>query len=617
MFSNYRNVSRRRFLRGVAGTTAAGFAAASGSGAACASGTRNPSPPFFSQSTAGGIQIRVEGSRINVETGTLSATIDKGSVTSLKSKAGGEEFIAPFDAAQSAALQLLYRSEETVAIDESRFGSVACRQVSDNRAEVLFHSWDGDGILAVTADPENGDLILEPSACSSRPGIRACRWNMRGIRPDLELVAPFFQGIKLRMDDALIEDTRWPWPVSWEAGLAILQAASGGFWIHTRDDRYRYKALKVGTKSDAFSLGFDTEAYGPIDDNLAAGGLAWRINVFQGDWKVPAERYREWLWSAYNLNNEGRRRKDWIHDIRFAVSWCPGDQEILDALAKRLDPRKVLLHFPDWRTDPYDENYPSFVASEKGRGFVAKGQAMGFRVMPHFNSIDMDPTHPVYAQVRDFQYRDVERKNLHGWSWYKGRSIGVPESNTNRLGHRDMKVMVKVHPGLSMWRSILAENVAKAAGELGLEIAFLDVTLNTYNLHNCLVEGITPTEGMKRLIDEVGAVGKGLVIGGEGLNEITAQGQSIAQAHLFRSWQSSTKDLERAGGCAFNEFLLGKLCRTIGYSGLGGRNADEELRMRIHQEHGAIPTVTIRSAREIREPNAAVKRLLDRAAANR
>jgi hypothetical protein len=168
-----------------------------------------------------------------------------------------------------------------------------------------------------------------------------------------------------------------------------------------------------------------------------------------------------------------------------------------------------------------------------------------------------------------------------------------------------------------MWRSILAENVAKAATELGLEIAFLDVTLNTYNLHNCLVEGITPTEGMKRLIDEVGALGKGLVIGGEGLNEITAQGQSFAQAHLFRSWQSSTKGLERAGRCAFNEFLLGKLCRTIGYSGLGGRGVDEELRMRIHDEHGAIPTVTIRSAREIREPNAAVKRLLDRAAANR
>jgi len=43
---------------------------------------------------------------------------------------------------------------------------------------------------------------------------------------------------------------------------------------------------------------------------------------------------------AYNLNREERRRRDWIHDIRFAVSWCPGDPEILDALAQKLNPGK-------------------------------------------------------------------------------------------------------------------------------------------------------------------------------------------------------------------------------------------------------------------------------------
>jgi hypothetical protein len=33
--------------------------------------------------------------------------------------------------------------------------------------------------------------------------------------------------------------------------------------------------------------------------------------------------------------------------------------------------------------------------------------------------------------------------------------------------------------------------------------------------------------------------------------------------------------------------------------------------MRIHEEHGAIPTVVVHSAEEIRSPNRAVKRLLD------
>ena len=57
--------------------------------------------------------------------------------------------------------------------------------------------------------------------------------------------------------------------------------------------------------------------------------------------------------------------------------------------------------------------------------------------------------------------------------------------------------------------------------------------------------------------------------------------------------------------------LFGKLCKTIGYTGLSGKDKNEEMRMQIQIEHGCIPTITIDSADEISRPNAAVKRLLD------
>jgi hypothetical protein len=234
--------------------------------------------------------------------------------------------------------------------------------------------------------------------------------------------------------------------------------------------------------------------------------------------------------------------------------------------------------------------------------------------MPHFNSIDMDPSNPVYTQVRDFAYRSVETKQLQGWSWHNSRVIGVPESNLNRLNNRDKKVMVKIHPGLGMWRSILGGNILKAASELSLETVFIDVTLCIWNIHNCIVESMAPTEGMNKLIKHVAGLGNGLVVGGEGLNEITAQGESFGQVHLFKSGQSSIEGLERAGGCNLNEFLFGKICRSFGYSGLGGRDKNEEMRMQIHLEHGTIPTITIRSAEEIINPNPGVKRMLDIAA---
>lgn len=281
-----------------------------------------------------------------------------------------------------------------------------------------------------------------------------------------------------------------------------------------------------------------------------------------------------------------------------------------------LPPRRVLLHYPDWRTLPYDEGYPTFEPSDAAKAFAARARAMGFHLMPHFNSVDMDPSHPVYARVRDFEYRDVETKRVQGWAWHEERSIGVPESSTARLRNRDKKVMVKIHPGLGLWRSILGAAVQDAARALDLETVFLDVTLVSQNLHNCFVEGLTSSEGMLRLVDHVAGLGAGLVVGGEGRNEVTAQGLSFAQAHLFRSWQENAEGLERAGGCPLGELLFGRLCRTIGYSALSGRDEKQTLRLRVHESLGAIPTITVDSAAEIRQPNAVVRRLLEKAAAS-
>jgi len=218
--------SRRSFLKQAAATAAAGAMAVRASGGA----TR---PRVQVSGSDGRTSIDVRDGRLQIETRTLTAIFDKGLIASLKSKATGEEFIGGHSP-DTRPLQLLYRGGESVAVDESRFGSIASRKVSDRRAEVLVHSWDADGLLGISIDAESGDVIVEPSAFSSRPGVRACRWTIGGIRPDLSLVAPLFQGIKLKLDDALLRGSRWTWPQAWEAGFAVLQGPAGGFWVHTQ-----------------------------------------------------------------------------------------------------------------------------------------------------------------------------------------------------------------------------------------------------------------------------------------------------------------------------------------------------------------------------------------------
>ncbi len=545
--------------------------------------------------------IKVDHQKMFVETKTLSAVLEKGIIRSLKDKSSGEEFILSPDINTYRALQLVYPNE-TINVNEEKFGNTIARQISDKKAEFIFHSWDGDGVLFVSVDEESGDMIIEPSAYSSRPGLLSCRWNLTGIKKSLDLIAPFYQGAQLKLDDPLLQHTRWQWPFSWEAGLIILQSDEGGFWVHTEDKNYRSKALQTGL-NDPYTLGFESEAFGPIDNNLSAGGISWRINTYRGDWHIPAEKYREWYWETYDIHSEEIKRPKWFDNIRLAVCWCPGEVDILDEIAKRIRPEKVLIHFPNWRTDPYDENYPTYIPNDNAKIFIKKCQQMGFHVMPHFNSIDMDPSNPLYEQVRDFSYRDVKSKALQGWSWYKGQGIGVPESHLSRLNQRDKKVMVKIHPGLGMWRSILVENIQKAIMDLSLDAVFIDVTLCMWNIHRSLVDATTPMEGMNKLIKYVASINNGIVVGGEGLNEINAQGQSYAQVHLFKH---GVEGYERTGPCDLNRFLFGKICKSIGYSGLSGKNKEEEIRMKMHLNHGAIPTITINNASEIKNPNAAI-----------
>jgi hypothetical protein len=182
--------------------------------------------------------------------------------------------------------------------------------------------------------------------------------------------------------------------------------------------------------------------------------------------------------------------------------------------------------------------------------------------------------------------------------------------------------MVKIHPGLGMWRSILAENIQTGLAGQPTDAVFIDVTLCTWNLSNCLVENMTSTQGMLRAIDQVAGVqtgsagGNGLVVGGEGLNEIIAQGLSFGQVHLFKSSGPSVRGLERAGGCPLNALLFDGLVKTFGYSKLSGRDDDEVLRSQTHLSLGALPTITHPSAQDIRQPNPHVGKLLEMAGAS-
>lgn len=558
--------------------------------------------------------MKLENGVLTVETHTQMATIVNGRITLLVNKATGKKLIqAPGDTVGSL---IQWMNGDIRRLDT---GSAEVRLLGENRAEFVFHSWYGDGVTQVWCDKASGDICVKPGAGSSRAGVKAVGWELAGIDTGLKALVPTCQGIKLSVDDPLLAGSRFSWPSDWEIGLCIFENSVGsGFWVHCRDTQYTYKDIQFGESETLGSVTLYTEAYGPLDNNKSAGGLVWRINCFTGGWRVPAKIYKDWYWNAYDLAAEKAKRLPWLDDISMAVCWADTNPACLTELAKKVDPKKVLIHMAVWRDYGYDQDYPEYNPSAAAAEYLKYGAQLGFRIAPHMNSMEIDPSHPVYRQLYEYQMLHTDTKTVYGWGWdgANGRYLGVPWTETAKTdpGNRRYNIMSKIHPGSTLWQSELYSRMSKLAENHPIAGCFIDVTLCSYNLHNCLVEGKTSTEGLKDLIAMLGEIRGGLPIGGEGRNEIIAQGLSFAQMHLYRSGHISCEGLERTGGdCAINEFILGELCMTVGYNTLSGRTDDEIMRLRIHDDHGSIPTFITNDPDAIANPNKTLKEIFERA----
>jgi len=273
----------------------------------------------------------------------------------------------------------------------------------------------------------------------------------------------------------------------------------------------------------------------------------------------------------------------------------------------------VLIHHSAWRANPYDVNYPEYTAGDAGEAFIRKGREMGFHVMPHFNYFAIDPNHPAFPAFTDFVARQLGSQRLMAWRWKEGHCPAPPQGFGTLMDLRDEKLMYYLHAGASSWRRLLAERIAAAASKYGLSAVFVDQTLCTWNIHNALVENLTMPEGAVALTKELAELDGPLAVGGEGLNEMSMRYQTFAQAHLFDSHHRSSPHFSELDPVPVGDFLYGDLCKTMAYTNIAGDTEESAWRLEVHERLGALPSLVVRKPEDVLQPNAAVRRVLQRA----
>lgn len=555
--------------------------------------------------------IKISDGTINVETKTLKATIKDGKIISLAARSSGKVYIDDKNHASRAPLQLVYAGNDRADLDTEKHGGKAETVIiSDTRADICINSWNGSGVISVSEDEASGDLIIEPSAFSAMKGVRSVRWDIAGLRNDAKMVAPLFQGTIAPMDDPMIRGSRFNYPHRWESPFVIFHSLNDGMWIRTEDSSYLFRTLNVGDKNEYNRIGLETETCGPITDNLSAGGCAWRINVYEGDWSVPVLQYRNFLRKKLNLSEREKNMPDWMRDIRLAYSWCPTDRNILSLLKKYIEPKKVIIHLPRWRNDGYDQNYPDYTPSKEAVAFFREAAEYGYHVCPHFNAFEIDPSRKDFELVRDFRYHDPETRRGMGWAydkvWYP-----VPEDNLTLCSSRQYNVMTKIHPGHAMWRHMLEKNISMAVDALGTDTVFIDVTHGVFNLDTEYVNNLTVGEGVVKLLKEIAEINGVESVGGEGLNEVIVQGQYFAQGHRFSPQNGENSTCVTPDKlCAVNKMLYGDICRIIGYHPHVGDPEEMKKTFETDSARGFLPTLIGLRAENLENPDKVVKEIL-------
>lgn len=513
--------------------------------------------------------IKIEGNKIIADTKTQIVVFVDGSLVEVYSKLDGKRYLQDTEK-RAIPISLVYAFNRTLSLGKADECTIETFQYNDYMVNISFCGWYGHAEMMIEEEPETGAVCITPSAHTTRPGVFSCRWEFYGLDKNLTMTLPYLQGFQARLDDPILKWDMFKklrYPYRWEENFVSFGDDKGGMWIYSEGSRNRYKLFHVGNDTTPFYASFDTQNYGPIEDKLSAGGVTWKLNTYEGDWTVPVLSYREILMKDPSWEKSKATMPDWFDDIKLTYSWCPTDGNVLDTLKKYIEPKNVLIHLPNWRIYEYDQHYPDYTASAEARAFIEKGNEMGFHIAPHFNCYEIDPSLPEFELVRDFRYRGVEEHEAMGWGYKQnpsgGVTIGVPEDGTALRTSRSRNVMTKIHPALPTWRNMLAENVKKAIDTNNLHVVFLDVSHNTHNLANALVNNTTTIEAAWDLLSMVQKINGGVTIGGEGMNE-TLLCQHFAQGHsMYNGPEEEMIPVQNY--LPINKMLFGDLCHLIGY----------------------------------------------------
>jgi hypothetical protein len=526
-------------------------------------------------------QLAAAGSSLTVTTGNVVATFAGPDLIGLVNRVTGETYLNRPTSGELGSVNAINSGGPLTWAG----WSLGTDPTTGQPAATLVGQRAGSSMtLVVRIDGASQEMVVRLSASVSAAGLRDASWSLAGL--DLtsgRLIVPGHSGMVFDHTHAGV-GTFLQYPNTWQAQMLAYEATAGSFVVYSTDSSYAFKQLRISTRGNAsIDVAVVTEAGAPFPSASAVPTVEWRLKAFAGDWRVAAGAYRTWLQA-----NRPPLPDDapWVADIRAVVGIRVMDANLLAPLAARVAPQRTLLYVHDWRRDNYDVNYPDYTPRANAAAFMTQARALGFKVMLHVDLIGVSPPNADYASVQHVQTRTPESLERMGWKW----DLSVPYR------------FAFISPAASAFRSLFIERVRVAVNTLAPDALHLDISAPMYNDGNGLIEGLTYPQGSVRLHEDLRAAFPGMVLGGEGENDILYRYHAFAQAWYFEPG---------AVGHPITTFLFSPKVQYYGH--LGQPEATDpsfrEDLLRL-QRRGVLPQLPVNAPGDLDPANADMTRLV-------
>ena len=466
---------------------------------------------------------------------------------------------------------------------------VASKRLSPLSVEIAYHSdysnyrpdyrFDKTVWIRISIDANTGDLVIQQHGISKH--IISVMWGCGYLdNQQLDVILPASGGEIINAASEIPKRgfRGFEYPGRWAAQLAILQGGGGGFFVRSTDTTFRFKAVYHAPSGEHFGMSFKTHNFAPFRDKNEITSVEWRLNVYRGDWQVPAEIYRNWMETAF----QPKQPPAWVKDLEVVIyaPYNPMDISILPLFAEHVNPSTTLLYIIGWY-DPSRGLEPDYVPDPEFGDYLKAAHSYGFRVMPRITFHGCSPNSPLYPEFEKYQFRHPTRGHKLGYE-LNNPTYDYPTAYIN--------------PAAKAFRNYLVEQMKTLYETYPIDALHLDINTSVDNDANGLIDGLTAAEGNILLHQEFAEAMPGIVLGGEGVHEVTFFNTNLAQ----RPRRSYNKQPHPISSFLFSPW-------TIPY-GFHVPNPDGEPELyRPFQEAyivwNVLPTIRIRAPWMLREPH--------------